>query len=115
MEDQAALRSGGVDALLEHLDVNAALGEIGGHADVVLQGPHRAGQAGDRELVSGPEPAQSLVELGTAGQFPARPVGVDLVAPGRLERITLAVRVLVPGRYPAVADTVTAAQSQRSS
>jgi hypothetical protein len=56
----------------------------------------------------GPEPAERLVELGTAGELPARLVDVDLVALGRLERVALAVEVLVAARHAAVADMVAA-------
>jgi len=47
----------------------------------------------------------ALSNLGRPASFPVALVDVDLVAPGHLEHVTLAVSVLVAGRHTAVADT----------
>ena len=64
MEDQAPGRRGGVDVLLEDHQADAALAQLVGEREEVLQRPHRAGQAGDDEHVAFAQVGQGLVELG---------------------------------------------------
>jgi hypothetical protein len=56
VQEATALRGRGIDALLEHLEVGAALAELSGQLEQMPQRAHRAGQPGDHQGVAGPQP-----------------------------------------------------------
>jgi len=104
MEHEPSLRGGGVDLLLEHDQADAALAQLVGQREQVLEGPHGAGQPGDDEDVAGAQVGQGLVELGAGGVLARGGVGKDLLAAVGFEVVDLAVVVLSAGGYPRVPD-----------
>src|SRR5208283_2001636 len=104
MEHQPALRRGGVDLLLQDDQADAALAQLVGEGEQVLEGPHGAGQPGDGEDVAGAQVGQGLVELGAGGVLAGGGVGEDLVASVGGQVIDLAVVVLAAGGHPRVPD-----------
>ena len=70
MEHQPALRRGGVDLLLEDDQAGAAVAQLVGERQQVLERPHGAGQPGDDEDVAGAQVGQGLVGLGRAAFLP---------------------------------------------
>ncbi|WSA56692.1 transposase [Nonomuraea fuscirosea] len=70
MELQAPGRRGGVDALLEHQEVDLAPTKLRRQVQQVAQRAGGARQAGDDEGVAGPEVVQRLVELGASIDLP---------------------------------------------
>jgi hypothetical protein len=66
MEDQPPGRCGRVDLLLEDDQADAALAQLVGKRQEVLERPHRAGQPGDDQHVARAQVGQRLVELGAA-------------------------------------------------
>jgi hypothetical protein len=69
VEDQSAGRRGGVDLLPQDDHADAALAQLVGQRQQVLQRPHRAGQAGDDEYVALAQVGQGPVELGAGGEL----------------------------------------------
>ena len=104
MEDQPPGRRGRVDLLLQDDQADAALAQLVGEREQVLQRPHRAGQPGDDEHVALAQVGQGLVELGAGGVLAGGGVGEDLVAPVGGQVIDLAVVVLAAGGHPRVPD-----------
>src|SRR5271165_5454792 len=102
VEDQPALRGGGVDLLLEHDQADAALAQLVGEGEQVLERAHGAGQPGDDEDVASAEVGQGLVQLGAGGVLAGRGVGEDLLASAGGQVIDLAVVVLAAGGHPRV-------------
>ena len=104
MEHQPPLRGGGVDLLFQDDQADAALAQLVGEGEQVLEGPHGAGQPGDDEDVAGAQVGQGLVELGAGGVLAGGGVGEDLLAPVGGQVIDLAVVVLAAGGHPRVPD-----------
>jgi hypothetical protein len=104
MEDQPPGRRGRVDLLLQDHQADAALAQLLGQREQLLQRPHRAGQPGDDEHVARAQVGQGPVELGTGGVLAGGGVGEDLVAPVGGQVIDLAVVVLAAGGHPRVPD-----------
>src|SRR5271165_1657194 len=104
MEHQPALRRGGVDLLLQDDQADAALAQLVGEGEQVLEGPHGAGQPGDDEDVAGAQVGECPVELGAGGVLAGGGVGEDLLAPAGGQVIDLAVVVLAAGGHPRVPD-----------
>ena len=82
MEGEPAGHGRGVDALLEHHQVDAALGQEGGDAGEMAYRAGHPGQPGDHELVPGPEVIEAGIPSGAAGQPPGSDIGPDPLAPG---------------------------------
>jgi hypothetical protein len=97
-------RRGRVDVLSEDHQVYAALAQLVGEREEVLQRPHRPGQAGDDEHVALAQVGQGLVELGAGGELAGRGVGEDLVASVAGQLVDLAVVFLAAGGHPRVPD-----------
>jgi hypothetical protein len=72
---------GGVDLLLEDDQAGAALAQLVGEREQVLQRPHRAGQAGDDQHVAPAQVGQRLVQLGPGGELAGGGVGDNLSHP----------------------------------
>src|SRR5260370_35883227 len=104
MEDQAAGRRGRVDLLLEDHQADAALAQLLGEVDQVLQRPHRPAEPGNYEHVALAQVGQRLVQLRTLGELAGHLVGEDLVAAIGSQLIGLAVGVLPAGGHPRVPD-----------
>ena len=104
MEDQPPGRCGRVDLLLEDDQADAALAQLVGKRQEVLERPHRAGQPGDDQHVARAQVGQRLVELGAGGELAGRGVGEDLVAAVGGQVIDLAVVFLAAGGHPRVPD-----------
>jgi hypothetical protein len=66
---QAAGRRSGVDLLAQDDQADAALAQLVGQREEVLERPHRAGQAGDDEYVAFAQVGQGIVELGAGGEL----------------------------------------------
>ena len=75
MENQPPGRRGGVDLLLQDDQADAALAQLLGERQQVLQRPHRARQPGDDEHVALAQVGQRLVELGAVGVLAGGGVG----------------------------------------
>ena len=104
VEDQAPLRGGGVDLLLQDDQADIAVAQLIGQREQVLEGPHGAGQPGDDEDVAGAQVGQGVVEFGAGGVLAGGGVGEDLLAPVGGQVIDLAVVVLAAGGHPRVPD-----------
>ena len=74
MEDQPPGRGGGVDLLLQDDQADAALAQLVGERQEVLQRPHRPGQPGDEEYVACAQVGRGPVELGASGVLAGRGV-----------------------------------------
>ena len=104
LEEHPPDRGGGVDALVEHDQVDVVVVQLLGEVDELFQRPAEAVALGDHELVGGAQPAQRFVELGPAGELARRLVGEDALAAGGAECVGLGVGVLVAGGDPGVTD-----------
>jgi hypothetical protein len=105
LEEQPAHRRGGVDALVEHDEIHAAVLEQLGELDQVLERATEPIELGDYQLVAGPVRAQQrLVELGPSRQLSRRLVDEDLVATDGCQRVALRFGMLIPRRDPPIAD-----------
>src|SRR5271157_5438110 len=104
VEGQPAGRRGRVDLLLQDHQADAALAQLVGQREQVLERPHRAGQPGDDEDVAGAQVGQGLVELGAGGVLAGGGIGEDLLAPVGGQVIDLAVVVLAAGGHSRVPD-----------
>jgi len=90
LEEHPADRGGGVDALVEHHQVDAAGLQVGGQFEEVLERTAEPVEFGDDELVAGPVRGQQcLAELGAARELAGGLVEEDLVAADRLESVVL--------------------------
>ena len=98
-EERPAGRGGGVDALLQHGEVDAALVEPGRQVQQVLVVTADAAQPGDHDLVPGGQPAQQLIQPGAGGQLAGDLIDHDVARldPGHGQRVLLGVRVLLAG------------------
>jgi len=70
MEDQPPGGGGGVDLLLQHDQADAALVQLAGEREEVLERPHGAGQAGDDEHVARAQVGQARSSSGRAAFLP---------------------------------------------
>jgi hypothetical protein len=104
VEHQPPGRRGRIDLLLQHDQADAALAQLVGEREQVLERPHGAGQAGDDEHVAFAQVGQRLVELGALGELAGRLIGEDLVASVGGQVIDLAVVFLAAGGHPRVSD-----------
>src|SRR5208282_5650000 len=102
--EQAPLRGGRVDLLLQDDQAGAAIAQLVGEREQVLERPHGAGQPGDDEDVARAQVGQRLVELVAGGVLAGGGVGEDLLAPVGGQVIDLAVVVLAAGGHPRVPD-----------
>lgn len=92
LEEHAAYRGGGVDALVEHDQVDAAFVQVGGQVDEVCEGPAESVEFGDDEVVAAAVGNQErFVEFGAAGEFAGGLVDEDLFAAGCGECVVLGV------------------------
>jgi len=102
LEEHPTYRGGGVDALVEDDQVNAAGVQVVGQVDEVFQRSAEPVELGDDELVAAAaSDGQCSFKFGPAGQFPGGVVDEDLFAAGRGERIVLRFGVLIAGGRPA--------------
>jgi hypothetical protein len=83
---------------------DAALAQLVGERQEVLQRPHRAGQPGDDEYVALTQVGQAPIELGAGGVLAGGGVGEDLVASVGGQLVDLAVVFLAAGGHPRVPD-----------
>jgi hypothetical protein len=100
LEEHAADGGGGVDALVQDDEVDAALLQLLGQGDEVFQGAAEPVELGEHQLVALAQDEQGLVEFGTAGEFPGRLVDEDLFVAGGFEGVELGFGVLVAGGDP---------------
>jgi hypothetical protein len=102
VEGEPPSRGGGVDALLEHDQVEPAVGqERGGLGEVAHRAGH-PGQPGDRELVPAAEMIEAVVPLGPPGEPAGGGVGPDALAAGGAQRVELGVVPLRASGDPGV-------------
>ncbi len=105
LEEHAAHRGGGVDALVEHDQVDALGLQPLGQLDEVLQGAAEPVELGHHELVAIAGDQEGFVEFGASGELAGRLVGEDLLAAGRAERVLLRFGMLITSADPGHADS----------
>ena len=105
-EHGAAFGGGGVDALLEDFEADAAFSQCRAEGDQVQYGPAEAVQAGDDKgvIVVVAQVPQDLVELGSAGFGSGGVIEVDVFFgdAGAAECIGLVAGILLGGGDPGV-------------
>lgn len=101
-EHGAAFDGGGVDALLDDVQADAALAQLGAEGDEVQDGAGEPVQAGDDEGVAGAQKLQDEVEVRAGGFRPGGGVGVDVALgdAGAQQGVDLVGGVLVRGGDP---------------
>ncbi len=104
LKEHPADRSRRVDALIEDDEVDLLGLQLLGQRHQMLERAPEAVELRDDELVALARDPQGLVQLGTTGELAAGFVDENLVAAGRVEGVVLAVRVLIAGGNPPVAD-----------
>jgi hypothetical protein len=92
VEDEPPGGGGGVDALFEHDQVDAARAQRFGKLQQVAKRPCGAREPGDHEGVAGAGVFQGLVEFGAGGEFPGGIVDEDLLAARRGEGVLVSIR-----------------------
>ncbi len=105
-EHGPALHCGGVDALLDHVQSDAALAQVGAQGHQVQDGAGESVEPGDLQRVAGPQQLQHEVELRPGCLRATRGVDVDIAPlhPVLQERVDLMIGILVHGRDPSVAE-----------
>ena len=104
LEEHPADRRRRVNPLVEHDEVDLLGLQLLGQRHQMLERAPETIELRDDELVALARDPQGLVELGAAGELAAGLVDEHLIAAGGIEGIVLAVRVLIAGRHPPVAD-----------
>jgi hypothetical protein len=95
MKNELAAKRGGLDVLLQTLEANIALLQVGDRVDQMAQGPTQSVKLPDNQGVARPQLVENLAQLGALVDRTAGSVGEDPIATGSLERVELEVRVLV--------------------
>ena len=104
VEEQAATRSGGVDALREGFQPDPSLLQLVRDLFQVPHGPSESVKLRHHERVAIAQIRERIRQRGPLRQCAGCVLDEDLVAAGRLERIGLTVRVLVSSRDSGVTD-----------
>lgn len=104
LEEHSAEGGGGVDALVEHDQVDAFGLQLLGKLDEVFQRAAEPVELGDDELVALSGDEEGLVEFGATGKLAGRLVGEGPFAPCGFQGILLCFGVLIPLRYAGDAD-----------
>ncbi len=88
LEEQPADRRRGVDPLIEHDEIDAALLEMPGELDQMLQRAAEAIELGDDELIAGSIGGQeSVLQLRSFGELARSGLDEDLLATSRSEGV----------------------------
>ena len=103
-----SLGGGRVDALLEHLQADSPLTQLGAEGDQMQHGPTEPVQPRDRQDVAFAPHFEQHIELRAGGLRPAGGVQMDVVpldaGPG--EGVELVGRIPICGRDPGVAEQI---------
>ena len=102
VEGEPPGRGGGVDALLEHDQVDPALLEQRGDLGEVTHRAGHPGQPGDHELVAAPEMIEAVAPLRSPGELAGGGVGPVPLAAGGTQRVELGVVPLRASGDPGV-------------
>jgi len=89
----------GIDALVEHQQIDAVSMQILRQRDEVFEGAAKSVQLGDHQMVASPGDELCPVELRATSKLAAGLVDEDLGAAGSRQRILLGLGVLVPSAH----------------